>query len=64
MSRCNPKILVQLLDKQLRLNAKLQILDHLDGCEACRAAMYHLTRDRDKSLFIYKDYTRKRTRKA
>lgn len=60
MSRCNPKELVQLLDKQLRLNAKLKILDHLDCCEACRVAIYHLSRDRDKSLFICKNHGRKK----
>ncbi len=60
MSRCDSRVLVQLLDNRLRLNARLKILDHLDGCETCRVAIYHLSRDRDKKLFIYKPHKQKK----
>ena len=47
MKTCNFEKLVHFLDEQLELDEKLDVLDHLDGCEICRDAIYHISRDRD-----------------
>ena len=36
MTACSFKKLVQLLDKQLDIDEKLEVLDHLDKCQICR----------------------------
>ena len=56
MTECNFEKLVKFLDKQLDLDAKLEILDHLDRCENCRDAVYQISRDRDKDLFVYRSF--------
>jgi hypothetical protein len=56
MSSCSFKKLVQLLDKQLNLDEKLEILDHLDTCAICRDAIYQISRDRDEAFFIHRPY--------
>lgn len=56
MSACSFKKLVQLLDKQLDLNEKLEVLTHLDSCTICREAVYQISRDRDETYFIYRPY--------
>ncbi len=45
-----------LLNKQLDLDGKLEVLDHLDMCETCRDMIYQLSRNRDKAFFVYKPY--------
>jgi hypothetical protein len=52
MSKCNFKKLVQLLDKELDIDSSLDVFDHLDHCDTCRDAVYHILRDRDAGLFI------------
>ncbi len=54
MGGCNLEILVQLLDKKLNLNEKLEVFDHLDRCRDCREAIYIISRQRDKTFFIYR----------
>ena len=56
MSACSFQKLVQLLDKQLELDEKLEVLDHLHSCTICRDAVYQISRDRDESLFIHRPY--------
>jgi len=53
MYSCNFSRLVQLLDKELDLDGKLEVLSHLDACEICREAIYHISRDRDQAFFTY-----------
>ncbi len=52
MSSCSFEKLLQLLDKQLDLDGKLDVFDHLDHCENCRDAIYHILRDRDSGYFV------------
>jgi hypothetical protein len=56
MKTCNFDKLVQYLDKQLDLDGKLDVLEHLDNCEICRDAVFHISRDRDANLFYYRPY--------
>jgi hypothetical protein len=56
MSSCNFEKLVRLLDKQLKLDEKLEVLDHLHSCQICRDAVYQISRDRDEPLFVHKPY--------
>ena len=56
MSACSFQKLVQLLDKKLGLDEKLEVLDHLHSCQICRDAVYQISRDRDDSFFIRRPY--------
>jgi predicted anti-sigma-YlaC factor YlaD len=56
MNACSFKKLVQLLDKQLRLDEKLEVLNHLDKCQICRDTIYQISRDRDEAYFVHKPY--------
>ena len=56
MSVCSFKKLVQLLDKKMDLDGKLEVLNHLDVCDICREAIYQISRDRDESFLVYKPY--------
>jgi hypothetical protein len=56
MTACSFKNLVQLLDKQLSLDDKLEVLDHLDTCAICRDAIYQISRDRDEAFFVKRPY--------
>ncbi len=56
MSTCSFKKLVQLLDKQLELDEKLEVLSHLESCGICRDAIYQISRDRDESFFVHRPY--------
>lgn len=56
MDACSFKKLVQLLDKQLTLDEKLEVLAHLDTCKICRDAVYQISRDRDEALFVHRPY--------
>ena len=56
MNACSFKKLVQLLDKQLNLDEKLEVLDHLESCKICRDAVYQIARDRDEALFIQRPF--------
>ena len=54
MDTCCFQKLVQLLDKQLELDEKLEVLEHLENCVICRDTFYQLVRDRDESLFVHR----------
>ena len=56
MTACSFIKLVQLLDKQLNLDERLDVLDHLDSCRVCRDAVYHISHDRDEAFFIHRPY--------
>jgi hypothetical protein len=56
MNACSFQKLVQLLDKKLELDEKLEVLDHLHSCAICRDAVYQISRDRDESLFVHRPY--------
>jgi len=52
MSGCSFEKLLKLLDEQLDLDSQLDVFDHLDHCENCREAVYHIMRDRDAGYFV------------
>ena len=56
MTQCSFEKLVQYLDDRLGLDKKLELLEHLDECETCRDAIFHISRDRDADFFIYRPY--------
>lgn len=56
MNGCSFKRLVKLLDRQLDLDEKLDVLDHLDSCSICRDAIYQISRDRDEQFFVHRPY--------
>ncbi len=56
MKSCDFEKLIRYLDKQLKLDEKLDVLDHLDRCEICRDAVFHISRDRDANLFYRRPY--------
>ena len=56
MTGCSFQKLVQLLDKQLDLDEKLEVLNHIESCRICRDAVYQISRDRDEAFFIHRPY--------
>ncbi len=56
MKTCDFEKLVAYLDKQLDTDEQLALLEHIDNCEICRDAVFHLSRDRDSSLFVFRPY--------
>ncbi len=56
MSACSFEKLIQLLDKKLGLDEKLEVLEHLNTCKICRDAVYQISRDRDDSFFVRRPY--------
>lgn len=56
MKTCDFEKLVAFLDKRLDIDAKLDVLEHLDHCDICRDAIFQIMRDRDADLFIYRPY--------
>ncbi len=56
MKSCSFHKLVQLLDKQLELDEKLEVLTHLETCAICRDTVYQISRDRDEALFIHRPF--------
>ncbi|HYK91802.1 MAG TPA: zf-HC2 domain-containing protein [Acidobacteriota bacterium] len=52
MESCSFSKLVRYLDKKLDLDGRLEVLNHLDRCEICRDAIYHISRDRDQAYFV------------
>ncbi len=56
MTACSFTKLVQLLDKQLNLDQRLEVLEHLDSCRICRDAVYQISRDRDEAYFVHRPY--------
>jgi anti-sigma factor RsiW len=47
---------LQFVDKELDLDGRLEVYDHLDRCDICRDAVYEVSRDRDEAFFIYRMY--------
>lgn len=60
MKTCNFENLVLFLDKKLNVDQKLDVFEHLDHCDICRDAVFHLSRDRDASFFYYRPYYKER----
>jgi predicted anti-sigma-YlaC factor YlaD len=56
MSACSFNRLLQLVNKQLDLDGQLEVYDHLDRCDICRDAICQISRDRDRSFFVYRAY--------
>ena len=56
MTGCSFQKLVQLLDKQLDLDEKLEVLNHVESCGICRDAVYQISRDRDEAFFVHRPY--------
>jgi len=52
MSTCSFQKLVQLLDDELGIDDRLEVLDHVGTCGICRDAVYQIARDRDEKLFV------------
>lgn len=56
MTTCSFEKLVEYLDDRLDLDKKLELLEHVEQCETCRDAIYHISRDRDGAFFVYRPY--------
>jgi hypothetical protein len=56
MTPCNFDKLLKLLDRELDLDSKLELFEHLDWCETCRDAIFELSRDRDSAYLVYRKY--------
>ena len=56
MEKCRVESLTQLLSDKLDLDARLEVLGHLDECQACREAFFELSRARDASFFVRRPY--------
>ena len=39
--------------KGMNINAVLRVFGHLDNCSICREAIYHLSREKDSTLYIH-----------
>ncbi len=56
MIACSFDNLVKLLDKQLDLDSSIDVYNHLDCCDTCRDAVYHIKRDRDEAALIFRPF--------
>jgi len=57
--QCDFEMLVHYLDKELDLDEQLDVLGHVDECETCRDAVFHISRDRDAKFFVFRPYRQK-----
>ncbi|MDR1728262.1 MAG: zf-HC2 domain-containing protein [Acidobacteriota bacterium] len=57
MATCSFQKLVQLLDNELGIDDRLEVLEHVDSCDICRDAVYQITLDRDEALFVRNAHT-------
>lgn len=57
---CSFSKLVKLLDKKLTLDERLEVLFHIDDCDICRDAVYHIAKDRDEAFFVFRALKRKK----
>jgi anti-sigma factor RsiW len=48
--QCSFDALVRYLDKELDVDRELEVLDHIDECDTCRDAVFHISFDRDADL--------------
>jgi hypothetical protein len=46
------KLLVKKQRHGLNINTELAMFHHLDTCNACREAIYYLSREKDDRLFL------------
>ena len=53
---CDVEKLVLYLDKQLDVDEKLMVLNHLDQCGNCLEIIYQLSKHRDAEFFVFKPY--------
>jgi len=56
MIACSFDNLIKLLDKKLELDSRLDVYDHLDNCDTCRDAIYHIKRDRDEAALLFRPF--------
>jgi hypothetical protein len=47
------RFLVKRKRKGMNINSILEVFGHLDECGICRAAIYHISREKDSTLFIH-----------
>ncbi len=50
---CDFNKLLLYMEKKLDLDAKLEVLEHLETCEICFEAIYLMSRDRDARFLIW-----------
>jgi predicted anti-sigma-YlaC factor YlaD len=53
MSACNFEYLLEFVNNQLDPDKQLEVYDHLNRCDICRDAVYQISRDLNRALFIY-----------
>ena len=54
--QCDFEKLVHYLDKELDIDSQLDVLTHVDECDTCRDAVFHISRDRDSKFFVFRPY--------
>jgi hypothetical protein len=50
--RCDFEKLWLYLNKELDLDTRLEVLEHLEHCKICFETLYRMARDRDVDLFV------------
>ena len=53
MSACNFECLLEFVNNQLDPDKQLEVYGHLYRCDICRDAVCQISRDLNRSLFIY-----------
>ena len=53
MSACNFEYLLEFVNDQLDPDKQLEVYGHLYRCDICRDAVYQISRDLNRALFIY-----------
>ena len=53
MSACNFEYLLEFVNNQLDPDKQLEVYGHLYRCDICRDAVYQISRDLNRALFIY-----------
>lgn len=60
VSACSFEKLLRLLDEQLDLAGKLEVLIHLKMCDICREAVHQIARDREEFCYLDRAYPEQR----
>ena len=53
MSACSFEHLLQFVNNQLDQDKQLEVYDHLDRCDICCDAVGQISRDLNRTLFLY-----------
>ena len=53
MSPCNFEYLLKFVNHQLDPDKQLEVYGHLYRCDICRDAVYQISRDLNRALFVY-----------